>query len=143
MPPVYFLGAMLSMIALHVLLPVAQWGEGISQYVGGAGIVASVAFMVVGARLFARLGTTIKPFEESSALAVTGPFKISRNPMYLGMLGALVGLAVLLGTASPVVVVPVFAWLITTRFIVAEERALEARFGAQYTEYRRHVRRWL
>ena len=142
-PPVYFLGAMLSMIALDVLAPVARWGEGVVQYVGGTAIVVSVAIMAVSARLFAKLGTTIKPFEESSTLAVTGPFKVSRNPMYLGMLGALMGLALVLGTASPVVVVPVFAWLIATRFIVAEERALEARFGAQYAEYKRRVRRWL
>lgn len=143
MPPVYFLGAMLSMMALHVLVPVLGRIGGVWQYAGAGVMVASMIFMVVSARLFDKLGTTIKPFEESSTLAVTGPFTISRNPMYLGMLGALVGLALVLGTASPVVVIPLFAWIITTRFIVAEERALEARFGSRYTEYKNLVRRWI
>jgi protein-S-isoprenylcysteine O-methyltransferase Ste14 len=142
-PPAYFLGGMLSMIALHVLVPFARWGSEVWQYAGGGAIVLSLGFMVVSARIFDQVGTTIKPFEESSTLVIRGPFRLSRNPMYLGMVGMLTGLALVLGTASPVVVIPVFVWLLTTRFIVAEERALQARFGDDFRAYQSRVRRWL
>ena len=63
--------------------------------------------------------------------------------MYLGMLLILGGVAVLLGTVTPLLVVPVLARLIQRRFIHAEEGALERRFGREYTRYKSRVRRWL
>lgn len=143
LPPIYFFVALLVMFGLHYLLPIALLRGAVWLYLGVALIGSSVLFIVVSARLFDKLGTTIKPFEESTALVVTGPFKYSRNPMYLGMVGVLIGLAVVLGTATPVVVIPVFVWLITRRFVLVEEAALKARFGDDYTEYRNRVGRWL
>lgn len=55
----------------------------------------------------------------------------------------LTGFALLLGTVSPLVVIPVFVWWMTTRFIVLEEEHLTEQFGAAYLEYRSRVRRWL
>ena len=143
LPPVYFLAAMLVMSGLHFLLPIRHVLSGFWAYLGGAVIGASVVLAVVSARLFHQHGTTIKPFEESTTLVITGPFKYSRNPLYLSLVGILVGLAFVLGTATPVVVIPVFVWLITRRFIVVEEAALAARFGDQYAAYKARVRRWL
>lgn len=143
LPPIYLFVALVVMFGLHNLLPIALLRGAVWLYLGVALIGSSVLFIVVSARLFDKLGTTIKPFEESTALVVTGQFKYSRNPMYLGMVGVLIGLAVVLGTATPVVVIPVFAWLITRRFVQEEEAALEARFGDDYTEYRNRVGRWL
>ena len=139
----YFLAAMLVMIGLHFLLSVKQILSGFWLYLGAAVIGASVILLVASARLFDQYGTTIKPFEESTTLVITGPFKYSRNPMYLGLVGILVGLAFVLGTATPVVVIPAFVWLITRRFIAVEEAALAARFGDQYAAYKARVRRWL
>ncbi len=143
LPPIYFFVALLVMFGLHYLLPIPLLRGAVWLYLGVVLIGSGVLFIVVSARLFDKLDTTIKPFEESTALVVTGPFKYSRNPMYLGMVGVLIGLAVVLGTATPVVVIPVFAWLITRRFVQEEEAALEARFGDDYTEYRNRVGRWL
>ena len=100
--------------------------------------------MMISARLFFhKHKTPIKPFGEPSALVLEGPFRYSRNPMYLAMVVILVGIAVSIGTVTPLVVIPVFAWLITRRFIVKEEEAMERRFGAEYLDYKRKVRRWL
>jgi protein-S-isoprenylcysteine O-methyltransferase Ste14 len=63
--------------------------------------------------------------------------------MYLGMTLILVGIALALGSLTPWLVIPVFIWQITVRFIAAEERKLEATFGNSYLEYKRRVRRWL
>ena len=143
MPPVYFLVHLVGMIALHLLIPIAQWLDPPLTYAGALPVLAGLALAAVGALLFGRRGTTIKPFQESSELVVDGPFRFSRNPMYLGMLLVLVGTAMLLGSVSPLIALPSFLWLITTRFIAPEEAMLDARFGERYAEYRRRVRRWI
>jgi len=93
--------------------------------------------------LFTKVGTTVKPFQESSELVVKGPFNVTRNPMYLSMVVFLLGLGILLGSFTPFLVIPIFIWIITQRFIRVEERMLEQRFGASYLAYRARVRRWI
>ncbi len=144
LPPVYLLVAALAMIALHMALPVAHIG-GISWrlFLGGAIIIAGGTVIASCARSFWKVGTPIRPFEESSTLVITGLFRYSRNPMYIGMGGILFGLALVLGTATPFAVPPVFVVVITRRFVLHEEEALESHFGGRYTDYKSRVRRWL
>ncbi len=92
---------------------------------------------------FKKHGTTVKPFEVSTALVTDGVFSISRHPMYLGMTLILLGIGVLLGSATPFAVVPVFTVLIDRIFIVQEEKMLEDTFGDQFRQYRKQVRRWI
>jgi protein-S-isoprenylcysteine O-methyltransferase Ste14 len=87
--------------------------------------------------------TTVKPFEESSALVTSGVYRISRHPMYFGFVLILMGLAVMLGSLMPFLVIPVFAILIDTVFIRVEERMLEDKFGRAWLDYQRRVRRWI
>ena len=63
--------------------------------------------------------------------------------MYLSMVVVLFGVSVLLGTATPLVVIPVFVWLIQRRFIIKEEEFMEKHFGEEYLSYKGKVRRWL
>ncbi|WP_455210731.1 methyltransferase family protein [Kaarinaea lacus] len=72
-----------------------------------------------------------------------GVFGISRHPMYLGMVLILFGIALLMGTLTPFFIVPIFALLMQNRFIVAEERMLEAKFGATWLDYKARVRQWM
>jgi hypothetical protein len=87
--------------------------------------------------LFRRAGTNIRPFMPSTALVVAGPYKLTRNPMYLGMAGVLLGAAVLMGSLTPFVVIPAFMALISERFIVPEEAKLEAPSAASTSTTRR------
>ena len=93
--------------------------------------------------MFSRAGTTIKPFEESSALVTHGPYYFSRNPIYIGLVLVLIGVGLVMGTIAPFAVVPIFIWLIQRRFILPEEAMLEKTFGSVYVAYKRQVRRWL
>jgi len=93
--------------------------------------------------LFKKAETTVKPFEESSALIVEGPFGASRHPMYLGMALALLGVGLLLGSLVALLVPFAFIAAMEIAFIKHEERALETTFGEEYNRYRRQVRRWL
>jgi len=131
------------MAGLHFFLPERRWLSPPATYAGGLVILVGIVLLVVSSKLFERTGTTIKPFEESSALVVDGPFRLSRHPMYLGMVVVLLGCATLLGTVWPLLVIPVFVWLITSRFIVHEERMMEQVFGDEYRAYRERTRRWI
>jgi protein-S-isoprenylcysteine O-methyltransferase Ste14 len=99
--------------------------------------------MVASAGMFRRLGTGVRPFTPATVLVARGPFRVSRNPMYLGMVLMLVGLGMALGTTVPLLVPPLFAVVIDRRFICREEEFLADRFGAPYREFCRRVRRWL
>jgi protein-S-isoprenylcysteine O-methyltransferase Ste14 len=80
---------------------------------------------------------------KASRLVTGGVFRISRNPMYLGLALLLIGWAVWLGSASPWLIPPLFVTIVTLLQIIPEEEALARLFGDQYVEYRRDVLRWL
>lgn len=96
-------------------------------------------------RFFRRAHTTVNPLapQRSSALVTGGPFALSRNPMYVGMLLWLTGWAVYLGSLSPFLTVPVFVLVLTRLQIIPEERALRQIFGDAFAAYCRRVPRWL
>ena len=143
LPPVYFFAALAIMVVLDRFLPVLALIEPPITYLGWAPFALGLAIAIAGKRQFDRAGTTIKPFETSTALVTNGVFAFSRNPMYLSMMLGLLGVFVVLGSLMPLAVVPVFFLIIRTRFIAVEERMLEEAFGDDYGAYKSRVRRWL
>ena len=143
LPPVYFLVAIAVTVGLHYLAPIGIILRPPATYLGV--LLIAVGLGVVGwpAAAFGRVGTPIKPFEDSTHLVTGGMYRVSRNPMYLGMVVVLLGIAVLAGDISPFISIPIFVWLIQTNFIRHEEVLLEKTFGAEYREYKTGVRRWL
>ena len=110
---------------------------------GGAVIVAGLLLASVGIRHFRRQHTTVEPFGTPTALVSTGPYRFTRNPMYLGIVVTLAGIALLVATI-PFLIPPVaFFVIINATQIPREEAKLTALFGDQYTHYRQRVRRWL
>ena len=87
--------------------------------------------------------TTVKPFEKSSILITSSVFKISRNPMYLGMVLVLIGISIFLGSVTPYIVVILFTVLINVLFIKTEEKMLAETFGDDWKEYKKKTRRWI
>lgn len=142
-PPVYFLVAVLSMAGLNYFAPLLTILSAPITYLGVGLIIIGLVIVIWPAAAFGKAGTPIKPFEHSTHLVTGGMYRITRNPMYLGMAVVLLGIAVLFGTASPFAVIPAFAWLIQTVFVKREERLLETIFANDYLDYKRRVRRWL
>jgi protein-S-isoprenylcysteine O-methyltransferase Ste14 len=143
LPPVYLAIAVVAILACHLVLPLARFIAFPVTLIGLLPIAAGVALNLSADAAFKARGTTVKPFERSSSLVTKGVFGLSRNPMYLGMALLLLGLALLLGTLTPFVIVLAFAVLLDLRFIRAEERMLAETFGDDWQAYRRRVRRWL
>ena len=83
-----------------------------------------------------------EPFHTPSALVVNGPFRVSRNPVYLSVIIMVFGLATLFGSLILFILPPIFFIIFHRFFIRWEEKKLEDTFGEDYLEYKRHVRRW-
>ena len=143
LPPTYFYVFLLLAIGLHFLLPLKKFIVTPYNYIGILLIGIGIWFNIWADRLFKNKKTTVKPFEKSSFLIEEGPFIFTRNPMYLGMVIILLGVAVLLGSFSPFLMPVAFFVLISITFIPQEEKALEETFGQSFVEYKKRVRRWL
>jgi len=131
------------MFALHFVAPGPRWLHPPLTWAGIPIVLAGMAISGAGGRSLADHGTTVLPGVRPEALVTDGPYRWSRNPMYLGMLVSLLGLAVFFGTLVPALVLPAFGAWLHVRFVRAEERALEERFGEPYRDWRARVRRWL
>ena len=92
---------------------------------------------------FARHRTTVNPFSGASALCTGGPFRFSRNPIYLGDWLIMLGVALLLNTFWPLVFSPLIWIMLRFGVIRYEEAHLEAKFGDDYRAYKARVRRWI
>ena len=143
LPPVYFLVALVAMAGLHFVWPVAQYVSFPGTLIGLVPLGAGVALNIAAERQFKHHQTTVKPFQESTALVTGFPFSLSRNPMYVGITLMLAGVALLLGTVTPWAPVVVFPVLMDLRFIRMEERMLAETFGSEWEQYRARVRRWI
>lgn len=143
LPPVYLLLSLAAMAGLHYFAPLLRLIAPPWSAAGLGLIVAGVIIAAVAAFSFHRAGTPVIPFEPSTALVTGGMFRYTRNPMYLGMVFVLIGAALLFGSLSVWLPVPVFILIIRNNFILGEERFLEEIFGKQYTDYKNKVGRWL
>jgi protein-S-isoprenylcysteine O-methyltransferase Ste14 len=142
-PPVYFAVALALMALLDYVVPVFPLVTKPYRYAGIVVMALAFALALWAAALFRLAGTGIVPFSPATALVIRGPYRFTRNPMYLGLSGILLGAAILMGSLMPFIVIPAFMALIAERFIAREEAMLEQAFGAAYVGYKTRVRRWL
>ena len=143
LPPSCFLGGLVAAVALHFALPLAPVLAFPWRWVGVMPVAVGLALNLLADGAFKRVQTTVQPFEESSQLVTGGVFRVSRNPMYLGMVLVVAGVALLLGTAGPWLAAAGLAVALDRAFIGPEERMLAATFGQEWESYRRRVRRWI
>lgn len=144
LPPQLFLISIGVMVALKFFWPgMLVHMSLVATIAGGVLLVLGIALAYWGSIYFARLKTNIDTFREPGMLVTDGPFRFSRNPMYLGMVTGLIGVALALGAATPFLVVLAFI-IITDRWYIAfEERWMQEKFGAAYAQYRKRTWRWV
>jgi protein-S-isoprenylcysteine O-methyltransferase Ste14 len=110
---------------------------------GGVLVIAGAALNVGSARLFERKSVGICPFSSAPVLVTTGPFALSRHPMYVGLVALSAGLTLLTGVLANVWISVAFAIWLHHSYVLPEERFLRDRFGAAYDAYAERVPRWL
>jgi len=143
LPPTYFLGAIVLMLVLHFILPIRQLIVAPWRWLALIPVVFGILIELVADRAFKQAQTTVKPFETSTVLVTAGVFRVTRNPMYLGMIFMLLGGWILLGSESSFLPIPMLAILLDRIFIRPEEAMLRETFGEQYDAYWRNTRRWI
>ena len=144
-PPVVAVAVGLIMWGLSLLGVGALSRNRVSTGIAIVIVLLGVAAALFGNISFRRAKTTVNPFkpETASSLVTSGIYRVTRNPMYLGMLLVLVGWAVFLANGLAVIAIALFPAYITRFQIKPEERALMALFGEQYASYSSRVRRWI
>lgn len=120
-------------------VPVGTASSGLSWLFIGLGLV------LIGwsAIWFWRRKTTIEPHHTPQALIVEGPYRLSRNPIYLALAIILLGAVIGRGQPFCIILVPAFIYILNKRFIAPEEQALRAAFGAEADSYIASTRRWI
>lgn len=144
-PPFIAAGVFVVGYALHRFAPLRLTADpGTTQRVAGWSLVAA-SLLLSGAAvfLFRRAGTTPNPTHPTTALVVRGPYRFTRNPMYVGFALLYLGMALLVNSVWPLALFPVMIVLLEKLVIVREEAYLEAKFGEAYRAYRARVRRWI
>lgn len=123
---------------LNVSFPAQKF---IALGIGGTGLLIDI----ISVMAFFKAKTTINPLtpNKTQELVVSGLYRFSRNPMYLGMLLMLIGWTIWLGTPLGIIMIFQFVVIITLLQIKPEETALEAKFGNAYLQYKTRVRRWI
>lgn len=129
--------------ALDALFPGWATGWAWLRPLGYALVGLGLAVMGLAVIEFLRNHTTFVPRRVPTAFLRHGIYRLSRNPIYLGDALVLTGLILVWDVLPALVLVPVFMALIARRYITGEEAGLEAKFGPEFTEWKKTVRRWL
>lgn len=142
-PPVHFvLGALLAFaLRLAICGDLAPGATAIIA--GGAAFVVGLVFAGDAVIRFIRAGTNIDPTRAPTVFIPNGSYRLSRNPMYVGMTAILLGAAILSETLIAFAVPVVFLLILDRLHVPMEERWMERTFGHSFAEYRARVRRWL
>jgi protein-S-isoprenylcysteine O-methyltransferase Ste14 len=142
-PPLIFAGALGLGSLLDVLVPVRFTPRPYSAPFGIFFLVCAIVFSGLAVRELFRSKTPVDPRRPTSALVTTGVFKVSRNPIYLGMVLFCLGLSFLIHSLWFMALAAVLAAVLQQGVIKPEEVYLEQKFGNPYREYKTNVRRWL
>ena len=145
-PPTLFVAGFLIALALE------RWVLSLRFSAGGAPALPLTAWILIALGMallawamltFRRARTAIMPFNPASTIVTRGPYRFSRNPMYVALTLVYLGLTLLVGTVWPMVLLPVVIWSLYVLVIRREERYLGAAVAEEYGAYQRRVRRWL
>ena len=144
-PPVVYLGAVIAAVLVHAFVAPLPFGLPIvlRTIVGGSAAVLSLVFMGFAIDSFRRTGQDPKPWAMTPEIISTGIYRVTRNPMYVGM--ALLQIAIGIGLANwwVIVAVPMVLVIVYSTAIRHEEAYLKRKFGRVYIDYKHSVRRWL
>ncbi|MBL7131104.1 MAG: isoprenylcysteine carboxylmethyltransferase family protein [Candidatus Omnitrophica bacterium] len=143
MPPTFLFIFLLLSVLLHFIFPIKRIVCAPYNYLGVLVIGLGVMLNIWSDSLFKRKNIPIKPHDNPAQLETSGPFRISRHPMYLGMIIVLLGVSIVSGSLITFIFPVAFLIVMNRIFIPFEEKNLEHIFRKEYLNYKRKVRCWL
>jgi protein-S-isoprenylcysteine O-methyltransferase Ste14 len=142
LPPLIYLVTILLAFVLALAVPLPLRASMPVRWVAWVLVVVGIWLSIVGRATFERAGTNVDPMQPATKLVRNGPYRVTRNPMYVGMAFACVALAVASVNGWLLILLPPTWAVMHWGVILREERYLARKFGAEYEEYRRRVRRY-
>jgi len=143
MPTSILLVSLLVMLGLHFGAPWMQIVPTPWNILGVLPLILGIIINILADNALKHAHTTVKPFMESHSLVTDSVYSFSRHPMYLGFTLILLGVAVLLRSLSPFVIVLIFIILMELLYIHTEEEMMGHKFGESWQAYRHNVHRWI
>jgi protein-S-isoprenylcysteine O-methyltransferase Ste14 len=142
-PPLLYLGSIALGVILHLARPVSLLPRGVGPRVGPLVVLFAIGLFLFSVRTFRAAGTPVPGNRPTTTIVRTGPYRFSRNPIYLAF--SLLQLGIALWVNSLWLVITLLAPMAVMALVVIprEERYLEARFPSEYSPYKASVRRWL
>jgi protein-S-isoprenylcysteine O-methyltransferase Ste14 len=141
-PPLIYLGPLIAGLLLDRRAPIGGVPSGPARLVGAL-CLAGFAIAVFALVAFRRAGTRPEPWKPTTALVTSGPYRFTRNPMYLGFTLLYLALALWFGGYWTLMLLPPILLVMIHGVIRREEAYLSRLFGTEYDDYRERVRRWL
>lgn len=143
LPPRLYLGVLSVGFLLHALYPIRLLPRALSLLLSAFTTGGGLLFMFSALREMRRVGTNVSPHAPTTSLITNGPYKVSRNPIYIGLTLLYSGAALFVNSLYPFALLPGLLVVLQRGVIEREERYLERIFGEAYMDYRKRVRRWL
>jgi protein-S-isoprenylcysteine O-methyltransferase Ste14 len=141
-PLVYLAGIVIGFLA-NAWMPIKVVPSSVAWTIGGILIFCGAVLTGSAVLRFKNADTTIRPDRAASTLVIAGPYRITRNPMYLGFALAYLGIAIAGQSIWALVLLPVVLIIVQRGAIEPEKSFLQKRFGTDYVSYRNRVRRWI
>ena len=142
-PPLIFLGCAVAGSLLHFVFPIRVMRYSVSLSVGVVLALVSICLVIWAVRVMKRAGTNVRPDRPTLTIVKVGPYRFTRNPMYLSLSLLQLALGFILNGWVPLVFAVVLMLILHFGVILREESYLEAKFGQQYLALKREVRRWI
>ena len=142
-PPLIYAGALAIGLLANRLYPIAFLPCGLSRVLGWPLIVGGPVVGSLGLREMKRADTNVDPREPTTAIVTGGPYRFTRNPLYLSMTLIYAGITALANALPAALLLPVVLHIMRRGVIEREERYLARKFGDEYLDYKARVRRWI
>ena len=142
-PPLIYAGPLAVGLLLNLKFPMRFLPRKVAAILGVTLIGASVGLVSRAFQRMRRAGTNVNPTEPATVLVMEGPFKFTRNPLYLSLTLFYAGVATLVNALWAMLLLPIVLFVVNREVIEREERYLERKFGEQYMKYKGRVRRWI
>lgn len=142
-PPLIYGVPMAVGILLHALFPTNLLPPVLANELGGLSFILAVILAVLASRTMRQAGTNVAPSQPTTAIVSDGPFRFTRNPLYLSLTLLYSSISLLVNALWPMLMLPIVLIIIDRGVIAREERYLEDKFGEEYTQYKVCVRRWI
>jgi protein-S-isoprenylcysteine O-methyltransferase Ste14 len=142
-PPLIYAGALAAGLLANRLYPISFLPRPVSRALGWPSVLAGLAVGLLGFREMKRAGTNVQTHKPTTAIVEAGPYRYTRNPLYVGMTLIYAGFTARANALPAALLLPAVLAVMRRGVIEREERYLEGKFGDEYLRYKRRARRWI